>query len=154
MKETSLCYIEYENKILMLHRTKKENDVNEGKWIGIGGKFRKGETPQECVKREVFEETGLKPSFLYRGVVNFVSDIYEDEIMHLFTAKSHTDNVTECTEGELRWVGKDKLLSLNMWEGDKVFLDLIKDEDEPFFNLTLTYEGDKLKNTNLTQGEI
>ncbi len=145
MKETSLCYIEHNDKILMLHRIKKKNDENEGKWIGIGGKFLECETPSQCAKREIFEETGLTPFGLkYRGIVTFVSDIYETEKMHLFTAYSDTDTLCECSEGELMWVEKDKLLTLPMWEGDRIFLERIKDENEPFFRLTLTYNGEKL----------
>jgi len=129
----------------MLLRNKKENDENSGKWIGIGGKFKEGETPEECMKREVFEETKLKlTSWSYRGIVTFVSDVYETEKMHLFTAKTASSHLIDCDEGSLRWIPKEHLSSLNMWEGDKVFLDLIANEDEPFFYLTLTYEKDTL----------
>lgn len=145
MKHTSLCYIEHNGSYLMLHRNKKANDENGGKWIGVGGKFEEGETPEECVKREVFEETGLElNSFKYRGIVTFVSDIYETEKMHLFTATSPSLKIKECDEGEFGWIPKNELMSLNMWEGDKIFLDLIASDDEPFFFLELTYEEDTL----------
>ena len=145
MKETTLCYIEKNDCYLMLHRTKKENDANKGKWIGIGGKLEEGESPRECVVREIFEETSLKVcNLIYRGKVNFISDIYEDEIMHLYTAASKTDNVSACDEGELKWIPKEEVLSLNLWEGDKVFLEyLLKDYDE-FFEISLIYKGDSL----------
>ena len=144
MKNTSLCYIEHKDKVLMLFRNKKKSDINEGKWIGIGGKFKENESPQECMLREVYEETGIKPaSWKYRGIVTFVSDVCEGEYMHLFTAISDTYSVTECAEGELKWIDKDKILSLNMWEGDRVFLELL-DKGEDFFSLKLIYEGDRL----------
>ncbi len=145
MKHTSLCYIENNGSYLMLCRNKKSNDENEGKWIGIGGKFNEGETPEECMRREVFEETGLElTSWKYRGIVTFSSDIYETEKMHLFTATSASSHISDCDEGTLMWVPKENLSSLNMWEGDKVFLELIANEDEPFFCLELTYEKDTL----------
>ena len=145
MKQTSLCYIENNGAYLMLLRNKKANDENSGKWIGIGGKFKEGESPEECMKREVFEETQLElTSWSYRGIVTFVSDVYETEKMHLFTAKTDSSHLIDCDEGSLRWIPKEHLSSLNMWEGDKVFLELIANEDEPFFYLTLTYEKDTL----------
>lgn len=147
MKNTTLCYIEHEGKVLMLFRNKKKEDINEGKWIGIGGKFKENESPEECMLREVYEETGIRlTNWKYRAVVAFVSDSCEGEYMHLFTAISDTDTVTECAEGELRWIDKDKILSLNMWEGDRVFLELL-DKGEEFFSLKLCYEGDKLIKT-------
>ena len=147
MKNTTLCYIEHNGKVLMLFRNKKKEDINEGKWIGIGGKFKENESPEECMLREVYEETGIKlAKWKYRGVVTFVSDSCEGEYMHLFTAISDTDTVTECAEGELRWIDKDKILSLNMWEGDRVFLELL-DKGEEFFSLKLCYEGYKLIKT-------
>ncbi|MBE7050251.1 MAG: 8-oxo-dGTP diphosphatase [Ruminococcaceae bacterium] len=148
MKQTSLCYIENFGRYLMTYRGKKENDENKGKWIGVGGKFKEGESPEDCMLRETFEETGIRVSdFKYRGIVTFVSDIYETEHMHLFTATSDTDKFTICNEGELRWIPKEKVLSLNLWEGDKVFLKLMEDENAPFFSLKLQYEGDSLINT-------
>jgi len=146
MKETTLCYIENENRYLMLYRNKKEKDINMGKWIGIGGKLENGETPAECVKREITEETSLEIKELrYRGKVNFISDVYDDELMHLFTAKSQSDKFSLCTEGELKWIAKEDILSLNLWEGDKVFLKYLLKGKKEFFNLSLIYQGEKLK---------
>ena len=150
MKNTTLCYIENtKNQTLLLHRTKKKNDLNENKWIGVGGKFEAGETAEECLIREVYEETGLTlNSYTYRGVVDFISDVWEDEKMHLFTATVIDDKVKECDEGELKWVDNDKVLSLPTWEGDRVFLELLY-QNEPFFHLTLCYEGEKLVKSEL-----
>ena len=150
MKDTTLCYIENtKNQTLLLHRTKKKNDLNENKWIGVGGKFERNETAEECLIREVGEETGLTlDSYTYRGVVNFLSDVWENERMHLFTAKVSNDTVKECNEGELKWVDNDKVLSMPTWEGDRVFLELIW-KNHPFFHLTLEYEGEKLVKTTL-----
>lgn len=146
MKETTLCYIENKNRYLMLLRNKKENDINMGKWIGIGGKLEKGETPRECVLREIREEASLEVTELkYRGKVNFISDICEDEIMHLFTAKSESEDFSLCVEGELKWIAKEDILSLNLWEGDKVFLEYLLEDKKEFFNLSLIYMGEKLK---------
>lgn len=148
MKQTSLCYIENSGRYLMMHRDKKVNDENKGKWIGVGGKFKEGESPEDCMMRETFEETGIRISdFKYRGIVTFVSDIYETEHMHLFTATSDTDKFTPCDEGELKWIPKGEILSLNLWDGDRVFLKLIEDENTPFFSLKLVYEGDNLTHT-------
>jgi len=133
----------------MLHRTKKKDDPNEGKWIGIGGKFMENESPEECVLREVYEETGITPCNLrYRGIVTFASDKWEGEYMHLFTAQTNTKDVIECAEGDLCWINADDILSLNLWEGDRVFLKLFKD-NEPFFSLKLTYRGDTLESACL-----
>lgn len=145
MLNTSLCYIKCKDKVLMLHRTKKQEDPNEGKWIGIGGKFMENESPEECMLREVYEETGIRlENWQYRAVVTFVSDKWEGEYMHLFTADTEKDITADCSEGELCWVEEDKITNLNLWEGDRVFLELIQ-KDEPFFSLKLTYEGSKLK---------
>lgn len=144
MMNTTLCYIEKENKYLMLHRTKKENDLNEGKWIGVGGKFEKDETPEECLLREVREETGLTLTrYKLRAVITFRSDKWETEYMYLFTADEFTGELMDCSEGELEWVDKDKILNLNIWEGDKIFLKKMIEEDH-FFTLKVVYEGDKL----------
>lgn len=144
MKNSSLCYIEKDGKYLMLHRIKKENDINHDKWIGIGGKFEDKESPDDCVMREVREETGLTlTDYKYRGIVTFVSNIYETEYMHLFTAYSFTGNISECDEGVLEWIDKKALYDLTLWEGDKIFLDLIN-KDMPFFSLKLEYENDDL----------
>ncbi len=144
MKDTTLCYIERDGKYLMLHRTKKKNDPNSGKYMGIGGHFEEGESPYDCVIREAKEETGLnllEPQ--YRGIVTFDSDKYETEQMHLFTCKSFEGEIMECNEGDLKWIEKKNVLTLPMWEGDHVFLDLLEKRTD-FFNIKLTYEGDNL----------
>ncbi len=141
---TSLCYIEQGGRYLMLHRTKKKQDPNAGKWIGVGGKFEDGESPEECARREVEEETGLSLSSLsLRGIVTFVSDVCQTEYMFLFTADQFTGELRTCDEGELAWIEKEKVLSLPLWEGDRVFLRLIC-EESPFFSLKLSYHGDEL----------
>ena len=144
MKNTSLCYIQRGDEYLMLHRVKKENDENRDKWIGIGGKFEPGESPEECMLREAFEETGLTISrWQYRGIVTFVSDEFGTEYMHLFTADRFQGQLKDCDEGELAWIKKAELLRLTMWEGDRIFLRLL-DSGEPFFSLKLCYQGEKL----------
>lgn len=144
MKNTSLCYIERGDSYLMLHRVKKVNDENHDKWIGIGGKFEEGEAPEECMCREMLEETGLTAeSWQFRGIVTFVSDEWGTEYMHLFKCSDFSGDVKECDEGVLEWIKKEKLLSLPIWEGDKIFLRLL-DTDCPFFSLKLCYSGDTL----------
>lgn len=144
MKNTSLCYIEREGSYLLLHRTKKVNDENHDKWIGVGGKFEEGESPEECMLREVKEETGLNLTrWRYRGIVTFVSDEWGGEYMHLFTADGFSGQLKSCDEGELEWVEKQRLLSLPIWEGDKIFLRLL-DSEQPFFSLKLCYAGERL----------
>jgi len=143
-KQTTLCYVEKEGCYLMLHRIKKEQDENRDKWIGIGGKFLEGESPEECVLREAKEETGLiLTDYRYRGIVTFVSDIWPCEYMHLFTANGFEGELKDCDEGVLEWLPKDKLYGLPMWAGDRIFLDLL-DQGAPFFSLKLVYEGEKL----------
>ncbi len=145
MIKSSLCHIEKDNKYLMLHRIKKKNDVNHDKWVGIGGKFEPFETPEQCNLREVFEETGLTlKSANYRGIVYFISDVYENEEMHIFKSNNFEGKLKECNEGKLEWVDKKSVYNLPIWEGDKIFLKLIEDEKEPFFELILKYEQDKL----------
>ncbi len=145
MKNTTLCYIEKDGKYLMLHRIKKENDENRDKWIGIGGKFEYGESPFDCARREISEETALIPTALeYRGIVTFVSDEYGTEYMHLFTCREFSGElIKDCDEGALEWIEKEKLKALPMWEGDKIFLELL-DKEPRFFSLKLCYGGDKL----------
>lgn len=144
MLNTTLCYIEKNDCYLMLHRVKKANDINKDKWIGVGGKFEENETPEECVLREVKEETGLTlTNYRYRGLVTFLSNQYEGEYMHLFTATEYTGEMQECPEGELCWVEKEKVPELPIWEGDKKFFRLL-DRNVPFFTLKLRYEGDRL----------
>ena len=142
---STLCYIENDRgEYLMLHRVKKENDANRDKWIGIGGKFEDGESPEECVVRETLEETGLTlTDYRYRGLVTFVSDRWETEYMHLFTATAWTGEVRECCEGVLEWLHTDALAALPQWEGDRIFLKLLR-QDAPFFSLKLRYDGEKL----------
>lgn len=137
------CYIEKDGRWLMLHRVKKQNDINKDKWIGVGGHFEFGESPEECVLREIKEETGLTvKNPLYRGIVTFVSDDY-CEYMHLFTASKFTGELSECDEGELCWVEKQKVNSLPIWEGDKIFNDLLQSGAE-FFSLKLVYKNGEL----------
>ena len=145
MHNSTLCYITRGTDVLMLHRVKKKNDLNQDKWIGIGGKFEHEESPDECLLREAKEETGLSlTSWRCRGVVTFLNDSCEGEYMYLFTADSWEGEIKECDEGDLQWVSREFLYSLPMWEGDKIFLDLLW-QDAPFFLLTLRYSGDKLK---------
>lgn len=138
---TTLCYLEREEKWLMLHRDAKKNDINEGKWIGVGGHFEKEESPDECLLREVKEETGYTlNSFTFRGIVTFVSDNTQTEYMHIFTSNDFSGNEIRCTEGTLQWIEKDKIESLNVWEGDRIFLEMLK-KNEPFFSLKLVYKN-------------
>ena len=145
MKNTTLCYIEKDGKYLMIHRVKKVNDMNKDKWIGVGGKFEETETPFDCARREISEETGLiADSLSYRGLVTFVSNEYGTEYMHLFHTDKFSGNLRDdCDEGVLEWVDKREVLNLPLWEGDKIFLDLLT-KDVPFFSLKLVYEGSKL----------
>ena len=144
MRNTTLCYLERDGQYLLLHRVKKSHDVNHGKWIGVGGKFEFQESPEDCLLREVREETGLTlKSWRYRGIVTFVYNDDEAEYMHLFTADGWTGTRKDCAEGELRWVPRDEVGKLNLWEGDRIFLALLA-RDEPFFSLKLTYRGDDL----------
>lgn len=144
MRNTTLCYLERDGQYLMLHRVKKSHDVNHGKWIGVGGKFEFQESPEDCLLREVREETGLTlKSWRYRGIVTFLYNDDEAEYMHLFTADGWTGTLKDCAEGELRWVPRAEVESLNLWQGDRIFLALLA-RDEPFFSLKLTYRGDDL----------
>ena len=142
---TTLCYIENEDSYLMLHRVKKKNDVNKDKWIGVGGKFEPDESPEECLLREVWEETGLRlTSYRLRGVLTFLSEGWESEYIFLYTADGYTGEIGECREGTLKWVKKQDVEKLNLWEGDKIFFRLLN-ENAPFFSMKLCYCGDILK---------
>lgn len=148
---TTLCYIEKNNCYLMMHRTKKEQDINEGKWIGVGGHFEKNESPEECLLREVKEETGLTlTSYRLRGIITFCYDGWGCEYMHLYTADAFDGELTKeqmqsCEEGTLHWIPKEEILNLNLWEGDKTFLALLL-KNQGMFSMKLEYQGDTLKN--------
>ena len=145
MKMTTLCYIENNDCYLMLHRTKKKKDVNKDKWIGVGGHAEGNETPQECLLREVKEETGLLlTSYKFRGLITFISDEYEAEMMCLFTADGYTGELITCDEGELEWVKKSDVPQLPTWEGDAQFLKLLLEDEKRFFAMKLRYEGESL----------
>ena len=144
MINTTLCYLERGDEYLMLHRTKKENDLNHDKWVGVGGKFQDKEIPEDCVLRETWEETGLTLTrYRYRGLITFISNQWETEFMHLFTADQWTGEPHPCDEGDLALIKKTDLLVLPLCEGDQIFLDLLE-RDAPFFSLKLQYEGDTL----------
>lgn len=144
MMQTTLCYLEKDGQYLMLHRVSKKNDVNHDKWIGVGGKFEPGETPEECLLREVKEETGLTLlQYSFRGILTFICDQQEPEYIFLFTSSSFTGGMRECEEGVLEWVDKKKIKDLELWEGDKEMFRLL-DERKSFFSLKLRYEGDRL----------
>ena len=151
----TLCYIENDrDEYLMLHRVKKKNDVNQDKWIGVGGKFEEGESPEECLLREVWEETGYTLTrYRLRGIVTFQADPWPAEYMFLYTADGYTGELKECNEGDLQWVPKDQIESLPIWEGDKVFFRLLR-EDRPFFSLKMVYQGDKLMKAILDGEEM
>lgn len=154
MMMTSLCYLERDGKYLMLHRVKKKNDPNHDKWLGLGGKFEAAESPEDCMRREVLEETGLTVTdFQYRGIVTFVNGADSCEYMHLFLCTDWSGTPTECDEGELAWIDKRELLKLPMWEGDRIFLELL-DKPCPFFSLKLVYNGDKLTQAVLNGKEL
>ena len=144
MRLTTICYIEQDGNYLMLHRTKKENDQSHDKWLGVGGKFEKDESPDECILREVKEETGLTlTSYQLRGVMTFVSDIWETEYMFIYTADRFEGELTEFSEGDLQWIKKTEVMNLKLWEGDKIFLKKLIDGDG-FFTVKMEYEGEKL----------
>ncbi len=155
MFESTLCYLEQNGQYLMLHRVKKENDINHDKWIGVGGKLRPGESPDACVLREVREETGLTlTAYEQRGVIFFDNTECEEETIYLYTATGWKGEMLEqCDEGDLEWVDKQKLSSLTLWEGDKIFLRLLEAGAKPF-RLTLHYHGDKLKGAVLNGEKI
>ena len=145
---TTLCYIEKEDCYLMMHRVSKKNDLNAGKWIGVGGHFEEGERPEECLIRAVYEETGLTlPSYRLGGITTFVSDKWGREYMHLYTADGFEGEVeavqAKCMEGILKWVPKKEVFNLNLWEGDRIFLKYLLEKDN-IFSLKLEYKGDDL----------
>lgn len=146
----TVCYIKRDNKTLMLHRTKKENDVNKGKWIGVGGKLEVGESPEECIKREILEETGYTAKNVdFKGIVVFNYNESASEYMHLYTCEDFSgDLIKDCPEGDLRWIDDGEILDLNLWEGDKIFIDLLR-KNSPFFYLTLNYRDDVLMDHTL-----
>lgn len=146
---TTLCYIEDNDRYLMLHRTKKEKDINKDKWIGVGGHFESGESPDECLQREIMEETGLTlTSYQLRGIITFSTNTWPTEYMFLYTATTAKADITECSEGDLVWVPKSKIPSLKLWEGDKIFFKLL-DERNDMFSLKLTYHDDTLQSAIL-----
>ncbi len=154
MLHTTLGYILRGNDVLMLHRTKKKNDINQDKWIGIGGKLEEGEAPEEGMLREAKEETGLTlTSWQCRGIVTFLSDQAQGEYMYLFTADGFTGQLKDCDEGDLEWISREKLNSLPAWEGDQIFLNLLW-QNEPFFLLTLRYAGERLQEAILNGKKI
>lgn len=152
---TTLCYIEKDDSYLMMHRISKKNDVNKDKWIGVGGHFQTDESPEECLLREVKEETGLTlTDYHFRGIVTFICDKAEEaEYMHLFTADGFEGELTSCEEGTLEWIPKSDIYQLNLWEGDIIFHRLL-DEDAPFFSLKLVYKGDTLVEAILNGEEL
>ena len=141
---TTLCYIENDESFLMMHRIKKENDINKDKWIGVGGHFEPGESPDDCLRREVLEETGLTlTDYRLRGIITFTTTNWPTEYMCLYTARADTRSVAQCSEGELVWVPKSGIQDLNLWEGDKIFFRLLEEKRE-MFSLKLTYQEDTL----------
>ncbi len=154
MKATTLCYIEKDGCYLMLHRIKKKQDINQGKWIGVGGHIEENESPDECIHREVKEETGLTlQNCTPRGLVTFVTDACEGEWMHLFTADQFTGSLQDCNEGVLKWIPKEQVPSLPLWEGDRIFLDLLT-KDIPYFSLKLVYHADTLTEAILDGNQL
>lgn len=151
MINSTICYIEKDGQYLMLHRTKKEKDINKDKWIGIGGKFEDKESPEECIMREVMEETGFRlNSCNLRGIVTYVSTGWETEYMYVFTSDDFSGELIECNEGDLHWIDKEKVFNLNLWEGDKIFLRKLQ-EDDKFFTMKFEYDGDKLLKYSLNE---
>lgn len=141
-KISTLCYIIRDDEVLMLHRTVKKNDINHDKWIGVGGHFEHGESPEDCVLREVREETGYTlTSYKFRGIVTFVYGEDTVEYMHLYTADGFQGEPVECDEGVLEWVPRNQIMDLELWEGDRIFLKLLED-GEDFFSLKLVYNTD------------
>lgn len=148
---STICYIEKDGKYLMLYRTKKKNDINKDKWLGIGGKIEEGESPEECIVREVKEETGLTlKKYQLRGIVTYVSNKLETEYMYIFTATQFEGELIECNEGDLKWIDKKKIKTLPTWEGDYIFIDKLQ-KDKGFFSAKFQYYGEKLINYELKE---
>ena len=156
MFNCTLCYLENDkDEYLMLHRVKKKHDVNHDKWIGVGGKFEADESPEECLLREVREETGLTlTGYRFRAVITFVAEGHETEYIYLYTADRWTGEMIECNEGDLEWVPKKKVCDLPIWEGDKIFFRLIEDPNSPVFSLKMSYRGDDLVYAALDGSEL
>ena len=154
---TTLCYLEKDDKYLMMHRISKKNDINKDKWIGVGGHFEENESPEDCIQREILEETGFnipKEEIDYRAIVTFISDKGDYELMSLFTAKAPDGQPKECDEGRLEWVAKSEVYKLNLWEGDKIFFKLLEESRE-FFSLKLSYDiEDNLKEAVLNGRDL
>ncbi|MBR1792689.1 MAG: 8-oxo-dGTP diphosphatase [Bacteroidales bacterium] len=154
MKQTTLCYLDNGSQYLLLHRVKKQNDASHDKWIGVGGKCEADESPDECMIREVREETGYEVSrWSYRGIVTFISDIWPCEYMHLFSATQWGGEEIPCSEGDLQWIDKEHLFDYPTWQGDRIFLQLLL-SDAPFFSLKLVYQGDDLVAARLNGTDI
>ena len=154
MQATTLIYLEQADSYLMMHRISKKQDMNRDKWIGIGGHIEEGETPEECIRRETLEETGLTLGHIdFRGMITFVSDRFGSEVMYLFHSRDFSGQPAECDEGKLEWVAKSRLSELNLWEGDYLFLDLLA-QDLPWFSMKLVYEGDRLREAVLNEERI
>ena len=145
----TICYIDNGKELLMLHRNKKPNDVHAGKWIGVGGKLERGETPQECAAREILEETGLKAKPVLKGVITFPEFTLDlDWYTYVFKVTEFEGDLIDCNEGTLEWVPYDEVLSKPTWEGDHTFVEWLL-EDKPFFSAKFVYDGDKLLDTQV-----
>lgn len=156
MRLTTLCYIEDKGCYLMLHRTKKKNDQSKGKWLGVGGKMEPGESPEDCMRREVMEETGLAVTdYIFAGVITFISDVYESEHMFIYVVTGFTGELITCDEGDLAWIDKREVMALNLWEGDRIFLKLLL-EERYGFSIRYVYQGDVLSEVtgNISKEDI